>query len=105
MDLDSGVTMSSSTQNPFRCGKCLDPQNSDRDIEVDAYQAFHDEVSENVIHHGLEGCRAIGETEEHHQGLEQSSVGSEGSLPLITLLDPDIIVPPPNIQLGEVLCP
>jgi len=31
-------------------------------IKVDAYQAFHDEVSENVIHHGLEGGRAIGET-------------------------------------------
>ena len=32
-------------------------------------------------------------------------VGLEGSLPLIALLDLDIIVPPPKIQLGEVLCP
>jgi len=73
-------------------------------IKVDAYQAFHD-VSENVIHHSLEGCQAIGEAEEHHRGLEQPSVGSEGSLPLIAPSDPDIIVPPPNIQLGEVLRP
>ena len=35
----------------------------DQDVtEVDAYQAFHDGVSENVIHHGLESGRAIGET-------------------------------------------
>ena len=57
-----------------------------------------------VIHHGLEGDQAIGETKEHHQGLKQPSVGSEGSLPLI-LTDPDIIVPPLNIQFGEVLHP
>ena len=73
-------------------------------IEVDTYQALHDEVSEDVIHHGLEGGRAIGETEEH-QGFKQPSVGSEGDLPLVTLLDSDIIVPPSNIQLGEVLHP
>jgi len=39
-------------------------------IEVDAYQAFHDKVSENIIHHGLEGSQEICETEEHHQGLK-----------------------------------
>ena len=78
----------------------------DQDIvEVDTYQAFHDEVSENVIHHGLESGQAIGETKEHHQAFKQLLVSSEGGLPLITLLDSDIIVPPLNIQLGEVLHP
>jgi len=72
-------------------------------IEVDAYQAFHDDVLENVIHHGLEGCWAIGETKEHHQGFKQPSGSLEGGLPLVTLSDLDVIVPPSNIQLDEVL--
>jgi len=35
-------------------------------IKVDAYQALHDEVSEDVIHHGLEGGWAISEAKEHY---------------------------------------
>ena len=74
-------------------------------VKVYTYQALHDEVSENVIHHGLEGGQTVGKAKKHHQRLEQPSVGSEGSLPLVTLLDSDIIVPPANIQLGEILRP
>jgi len=74
-------------------------------VKVDAYQALHDEVLEDVIHHALEGGRAISEAKKHHQGFKQPSVSLEGSLPLITLSNSDIIVTPANIQLGKVLCP
>jgi len=41
-DLDLGVTMSSSTRNPFGCGKCLDPQNSDHDSTPRLASESHD---------------------------------------------------------------
>ena len=31
-------------------------------MDVDACRAIHDEVSENVVHHGLEGCGTVCET-------------------------------------------
>src|SRR6266436_3904386 len=73
-------------------------------IQVDTDHTLSDEILENVIHHGLEGGWAVSETEEHHQRFEESSVGAECSLPFITFLDTDIVVPPLDIQLGEVSC-
>jgi hypothetical protein len=73
-------------------------------IQVDASYTLGDENLENVIHHGLEGGWAVSETEEHHQRFEKSSVGAECSLPFITFLNVDIVVPPADIKLGEVAC-
>jgi len=66
-------------------------------IKVDTYHSFHDEVLEYVIHHCLEGSWAIGESKEHHQGLEQPSVGLKCGLPLIAFLDSNIVVALSNI--------
>ena len=41
MDLDSGVTMSGSTRNPFGCEKCLDPQNSDHDRDPNMFDGSY----------------------------------------------------------------
>jgi hypothetical protein len=73
-------------------------------IQVDTDHTLSDEILENVIHHGLEDGWAVSETEEHHQRFEESSVGAECSLPFITFLDTDIVVPPVDIKLGEVAC-
>jgi hypothetical protein len=73
-------------------------------IQVDTDYTLDDKILENVIHHGLEGGWAVSETEEHHQRFEKSSVGVECSLPFITFLDADIVVPPADIKLGEVAC-
>src|ERR1700685_2626882 len=73
-------------------------------IQVDTDHVFSDEVLEDVVHHGLEGGWAVSETEEHHQWFEKPSVGVECSLPFITFLDTDIILPPADIELGEVVC-
>ncbi|KAG5350705.1 hypothetical protein C0989_009606 [Termitomyces sp. Mn162] len=72
-------------------------------IKVHTHYALCYEVSEDVVYHGLEGGRAIGESKEHNEQLKQSPVGPEGSLPLISLLNVHIIVTPPDIQLSEVL--
>ena len=57
---------------------------------------------ENVIHHCLEGCRAVCKAKEHDSWLKEPLVGVECSLPLIAFPNPDIVETPLDIQLGEV---
>ncbi|KAF9800026.1 hypothetical protein IEO21_10453 [Rhodonia placenta] len=59
------------------------------------------EIMENIIHHRLEGRGGIGEAEEHHQGFVQPLVSYKGGFPLVTGFDPDVVVSPSNIELGE----
>ncbi|KAG5349114.1 hypothetical protein C0989_005821 [Termitomyces sp. Mn162] len=73
-------------------------------VKVHADYTFYNEVPEDVIHHGLEGGWAVGETKEHNKWLKQSPVGPEGHLPLISLLNVHIVVTPLDIQFSEVLC-
>ena len=71
-------------------------------VYVDDKPSFNNHVSEEVIHKMLECGRGVVETEEHHGGFKQSFVGNEGCLPLVSILDVDIVVSPSNIKLGEV---
>ena len=71
-------------------------------VDIDTHGVVHDEILEDVVHHGLEGHRAVGETEEHDEGFEQAAVGTECGFPLVTLFYSKVIVPPPYIQFGEV---
>ncbi|KAG5349506.1 hypothetical protein C0989_003360 [Termitomyces sp. Mn162] len=72
-------------------------------IEVHAHYTLYNEVLEDVVHHGLEGGWAVGETKEHNKWLKQSLVGLEGHLPLISLLNVHIVVTPLDVQFSEVL--
>ena len=74
-------------------------------IQIHHHYSFHNEFSENVVHHGLEGGRTVSEAEEHHQWLKQSVVGAEGGLPFIPFFHVDVIETPSDIQLCEVSCP
>ncbi|KAG5350317.1 hypothetical protein C0989_011629 [Termitomyces sp. Mn162] len=71
-------------------------------VEVHAHYTLCDEVPEDVVHHGLEGGGAIGESKEHNEQLKQSPVGLEGSLPLISFLNMHIVVTPLDVQFSEV---
>ena len=73
-------------------------------VQVHAYMPLHDEVLKYFIHHGLEGSRAVGDSEEHYQGFKESTIGAKRCLPLIPFLDANIVVTPLDIKLGEVLC-
>ena len=44
-----------------------------------------------------------GESEEHYQGFEESTIGAKRCLPLIPFLDVNIVETPLDIKLGEVL--
>ncbi|KAG5333671.1 hypothetical protein C0989_005038 [Termitomyces sp. Mn162] len=73
-------------------------------VKVYTHYALCYEVLEDVIHHGLNGGGAIGESKEHHKQLKQSSVGSKGGLLLVSFLDVHIVVTLLDIQFSEVLC-
>jgi hypothetical protein len=73
-------------------------------IKVYTNHAFHDEVLENVVHHHLEGGGRISESEKHHQGLIEAAISMKHCLPLVTILHPNILVPPLHIELGEEFC-
>ena len=72
-------------------------------IQVDDDVPLVDEVPEDVIHHPLKGRWGVAESKEHDRGLVQTSIGPEGSLPLVAFLDANVVVPPSYVQLGEVL--
>ncbi|KAG6875721.1 hypothetical protein C0993_007798, partial [Termitomyces sp. T159_Od127] len=72
-------------------------------VKVYAHYTLHDEVPEDVIHHCLESGRTVDESKEYDEGFKQSTIGPEGSLPLISFLNAHVVVAPSNIQFGEVL--
>ena len=72
-------------------------------IHVDDQPSFSDHVLEGVVHESLECGRRVAEVKEHDSWFEESFMGDEGCLPLVTILDVDIVVLPINIKLGEVM--
>ena len=71
-------------------------------IHVDDEPSLSNYVSEGVIHEALKSSRRVVETKEHNGRFEQSFVGDEGCLPLMSILDADIVVSPLDVKLGEV---
>ena len=60
-------------------------------VQIDHYNAFHYEVLEDIIYYGLESGWTVGHPEEHYQGFEQTSIGLEDCLPLVSRLNANII--------------
>ena len=71
-------------------------------IHADDQPSFSDHVSEGVIHELLECGGGVAKTKEHDSWFEESFVGDEGRLPLVTVFDVDIVVPPSDVKLDEV---
>jgi len=51
----------------------------------------------------LEGGRTVGHSEEHYEGFEEATIGTEGCLPFISGLNTYVIETPSDVKLGEVL--
>ncbi len=62
---------------------------------------FVGEASEHTIHCAGEGCRGVGEAEEHYMGLEQAKRCFKGSSPLVLFPDANVIVSPAYVEFGE----
>ena len=70
-------------------------------VHVNDKPSFHNHITKRVIHEALESGGEIGETEKHHHRFEESFMGDEGSFPLMSVFDSDIIVSPSNVELDE----
>ena len=70
-------------------------------VNVDNDHVLH--VSEDLVHHGLEGGGGVTKSEEHDGWFEGSAMTYKRGLPFISFLDLDVVVSPPEIDLREVL--
>ena len=70
-------------------------------IKINRDLACSDEVGEDVVHERLECRRTVTESEVHDARLEETLVGDEGSLPFVAFLNPDVVVAPTDVELGE----
>ena len=52
-----------------------------------------------MIHHGLECCWGIGESEIHYEGFKEAIFGFEGRFVFVPFFDTDVVVPPSDIKL------
>ena len=75
----------------------MDPQV----VHVNLEPSLGDHVGEDVIHECLKSWRGIAEAEEHHGGFVESKRGDERCFPLVFLPDTNVVIPPPDIELGE----
>jgi len=65
-------------------------------VQINHHDTFCYEVLEDVVHHGLEGGRTVSHSKEHYQRFEQTSIGSEGCVPLVSGLNANIVETPMN---------
>jgi len=70
-------------------------------VHIDDEPSFSDHISEGVVHESLEGGGRVGEAKEHDGGLKEAFMGDEGSFPLVSVFDADVVVAPLNIEFGE----
>ena len=70
-------------------------------VHVDDEPSFPNVVSKVKVHECLKSRQRATKAEEHHRWFEQSKRCDEGSLPFITLLNLNVIISPPYIELGK----
>ena len=71
-------------------------------VKVDNEVVLVNEVRKNRIHKGLEGGRRIAEAKGHDKGFEEAKGTFEGDLPLISMLDANVVVTSTDVELCKV---
>src|SRR3979490_940971 len=72
-------------------------------VEINGDDTLGDKVLKNLVHHRLEGRRAVGQSEVHHERFKQTAISSKRCFPFIPFFYPHIVIPPADVELGEVL--
>ena len=72
-------------------------------VHINDEPSFSNHIAEGVVHETLEGGGGVGESEEHYGWFEEPLMGNEGCFPLVTVLDPYVIVPPSDVELSKDL--
>ena len=71
-------------------------------VQVHYDDPFRYDSSEDVVYHSLEGGGAVGHSEKHYEGFEETMVGAEGCLPFVSGLDVYIIETPADVQFCKI---
>ncbi|KAI5474167.1 hypothetical protein MNV49_007997, partial [Pseudohyphozyma bogoriensis] len=71
-------------------------------VEVYYHESVH-EVAKNVVDVSLEGRWAVRQAKGHDEVFEEPIASSESRLPFVAFRDPDAVIGPPEIDLGEDL--
>ena len=71
-------------------------------IHVDDKPSFHDHLSKDRVHEGLEGWWGVTLSEEHDQEFVKTVGGDECGFLLVSFFDVNVVIPPLYIHLGEV---
>jgi len=58
-------------------------------------------ISEDLVHHCLEGRRRIRQAEEHNLRFEETAIHLESRLPLVSWSYLDVVVAPAYVELCE----
>jgi hypothetical protein len=72
-------------------------------VEIDGDDTLGDKVFEDLVHHCLEGRRVVGQSKVHHERFKQTAIRSKRRFPFIAFFYPHIVIPPADVELGEVL--
>src|SRR3979490_2512720 len=72
-------------------------------VKIDGDDTLGDKVLEDLVHHRLEGRRAVCQSKVHHKRFEQTAISSKRRFPFIAFFYPHIVIPPADVELGEVL--
>src|SRR3979490_81155 len=72
-------------------------------IKVDRDDTLGDEVLKDFVHHRLEGRGAVCQSKVHHEWFEQTAIRSKRRFPFIAFFYPHVVIPPADVELGEVL--
>jgi len=72
-------------------------------VHIDDEPSFHKVVGKDMVHEHLESWRRIALAKEHHHGFVEPIRSSESGLPLIGLLNPNVVISPSDIEFREIL--
>ena len=72
-------------------------------IHIDDKPSFSDHIAERVVHEPLKSGGGVGKPKEHDGRFEESLMGDEGCFPLVTILDPYVVVSPSHVEFSEDL--
>ena len=70
-------------------------------IHVDREGSAHDLFAEYRVHHGLEGSRGVGESEEHYCWFEESLIGHECRFMLVFRYNSDCVISPSYVDCSD----
>jgi hypothetical protein len=72
-------------------------------IHVNYEPSFGNHITEGVVHESLKSEGGVIHAKEHDCRFKEAFMSDEGTFPLISVLDADVVIAPSNIEFDEDL--